>query len=134
MKVSSIPLFDLSSISLSLLCLLHCLALPVAVAFLPALSAWAGAEWLHVLFVAVAIPSTLLALHGSHRKRTSSTGIVILAGGGLLCLALGAAGWPAESLETVLTVAGSLLLAVAHLRNWWRHRARQGPSRQEPIG
>ena len=39
------------AISLSGLCLVHCLVLPVVSAGLPIVGAWAEAEWLHKAFV-----------------------------------------------------------------------------------
>jgi len=113
---------DLAAIGLSGLCLAHCLALPMAAAFLPLLGAWSEAEWVHLLFLAAAIPvsATALARSGGWRRAPVAT----LAAAGLLLLTAGALGWPVEAWETGLTVAGGLLLATAHVLNWGLHRRR----------
>jgi len=113
-------LLDGSAIGLSTLCLIHCLALPVAAALLPMLGAWAEAEWLHILFVAVAAPLSALALlQGAHGRRAPAS-LMGLAAIGVGLLAFGAFAAPSEAMETTLTVAGSLCLASAHIWNWLR--------------
>jgi cytochrome bd-type quinol oxidase subunit 2 len=118
--------FDHAAIGLSGLCVVHCLLLPLAAAFLPLLSAWAEAEWVHLLFVAIALPLTATALRRSHRRHPLPAAVVALATAGLLLLTLGAVGWPLHALETPLTVAGSLALAGAHLWNLRRLHAARG--------
>jgi peptidoglycan/LPS O-acetylase OafA/YrhL len=117
---SASAVFDASAIGLSSLCLLHCLALPVLAAVLPALASWADAEWIHVLFAAIAVPLAGLALWRSHRLRPLPARLIALAVLGLAGLLVGASGWPSHAAETPFTVAGSLLLASAHLWNWRR--------------
>lgn len=113
--------FDMAAISLSGLCLAHCLALPLAAASLPVLGVWAEAEWVHALFVVVAAPISLLALFRSS-GRGPGGGAAILAVLGLAALTAGVIGRPAGVDETVVTVGGSLLLAAAHVLNWRRTR------------
>ncbi len=120
MKARSLPLFDVSAIGLSGLCLVHCLALPVLAAFLPLLGAWSRAEWVHLLFAAMAVPLTGLALWRAHRRNPLPWPLLALAVAGLAGLLAGAFGWPTESLETIVTVAGSLMLVSAHVWNWSR--------------
>jgi hypothetical protein len=115
-------LFDLSAISLSGLCLIHCLALPVAALFLPAIAVWAHAEWVHGVFVAFAIPITTLAFWRAAKSHGLPAGVVMLATPGLLLLFAGAIEWPRAEWETPITVCGSLMLASAHIWNWRRHR------------
>lgn len=114
-------LLDASAVGLSSLCLAHCLALPVAAAFLPLAGAWAEAEWVHLAFLALAVPISVLALARSHGWRRPR--IAIPAALGLGALTAGALGWPFEAAETALTVSGGLLLAAAHLLNWRRRHA-----------
>ncbi|MDH5832395.1 MerC domain-containing protein [Luteimonas kalidii] len=111
---------DASAIGLSGLCLVHCLLLPVAAALLPALAFVGEAEWLHLAFVAVALPLAGLALVRAHRRRPLPPALFGLAAAGLSGLGAGALGWPTHALETPLTVGGSLALASAHLWNWRR--------------
>lgn len=115
--------FDASAIALSTLCLIHCLALPLLAAALPLLGVWAEEEWVHIAFVAVAMPLTGYALWRTHRRRGLPVSLRALAALGLAGLLAGALGWPREEWETPITVAGSLMLASAHLWNWFRqHR------------
>ncbi|MBX9617195.1 MAG: MerC domain-containing protein [Caulobacteraceae bacterium] len=113
------------AITLSGLCLVHCLALPVLAITLPFLGVFAEAEWVHWLFVALAVPASALALLASGGQR--SWPLVLGATLGLGLLAAGAAGWPDHDLETVLTVSGGLVLATVHALNW--RRARQAHAR-----
>lgn len=120
MKSSLTAFFDASAIGLSALCLAHCLLLPVAAALLPALAAAGEAEWVHLLFVAFAVPLAAAALWRAHRLRPLPGPLLALAGAGIAGLLAGALGWPSEALETPLTVAGGVLLASAHVWNWRR--------------
>ena len=55
--------FDNLAISLSALCALHCLLLPVAMIFLPAISAtFVGSEDFHKTMLYFVIPSSVIAL------------------------------------------------------------------------
>ncbi|WP_369941239.1 MerC domain-containing protein [Xanthomonas medicagonis] len=127
--MKSLPhaVFDASAMVLSGLCLLHCLALPLLAAALPLFGVWAQAEWVHVLFVAIAMPLAGLALWRGHRRDALPWPLWTLAALGLLGLLAGAFGIPDESSETAMTVSGSLALASAHLWNWRRHRQRCHP-------
>lgn len=123
MKPPAPAVFDLGAVALSTLCLLHCLALPLLAAALPVFGRWAEAEWVHLLFAAVALPLTVHALRLAHRSRPLPTAAWISAGIGLALLLAGALGWPSHRLETPMTVAGGLLLAATHTWNAWRrHR------------
>lgn len=110
---------DGMAIGLSSLCLIHCLALPLAAGLLPLAGAWAEAEWVHWLFAAIATPVSLWTLA---RPADRSPTILALAGLGLSLLFLGAAGWPTHEAETPMTVTGGLLLATAHVLNWRRRQ------------
>ena len=114
------PGFDGVAMSLSGLCLVHCLALPALAVSLPFLGVFAEAEWVHVLFVALAVPVSAFALLGAARRR--SGGLILGALAGLGLLAAGAAGWPDHQYETLLTVSGGLFLATVHALNWQRAR------------
>ncbi|GAA0740053.1 MerC domain-containing protein [Sphingomonas sp. ABOLD] len=108
----------------SALCLLHCLVLPLLLAALPALAARLGPhDSLHWLVLAIALPTGAIALGGGWRRHRAAAPL-ILGVIGLASLAAGVALPMRELFETGLTVAGSLLLAGAHLANW---RRRAGP-------
>lgn len=102
----------------SLLCLVHCLALPVAIAMLPAFGNVATLPheahvWL-LAFVAPATGTTLLSGYRSHRHprplAVGAAGLALIAIAALLLLETA---W-----ETPLTVAGSLMIVIAHGANW----------------
>jgi hypothetical protein len=114
---------DLSAVGLSGLCLAYCLALPALALLLPALGAWAQAEWVHVAFVTLAAPVAALAFVDLRARRPRSWPLAWAATGGLMLMAAGALGFPSENLERPLTILGGLVLAGAHVANWRRrHR------------
>lgn len=102
----------------SLLCMAHCLALPLLIATLPALStALPVPESLHWWIIAFAAPAALVALIGGRARHGRSwplmaglVGLALLSAGALLGENSGA--------ETPVTVLGSLTLAAAHIANW----------------
>lgn len=109
---------DRTAITVSVLCLVHCLLLPVAIALVPAAAGWLEVpEGFHLLTVAVAIPVSAIAIVAGHRRH----GLLIpglAAAIGLGLIALGAIAGFREIAETIVTVLGSVLLAVGHLYNW----------------
>lgn len=117
MKSPSPALLDAGALALSSLCLLHCLALPLLAAALPLFGAWAQAEWVHLLFVAIALPLTGYALWRADRRHRLPVMAWIAAGLGLGLLLAGALELPSHAWETPLTVTGSLLLAATHIWN-----------------
>ena len=126
---------DLLGITLSLTCLLHCLALPTLILLAPALSRWiAMPEWVHAAILTLALPAAILAMKDGWRRHRRAAPAV-LAGAGLGLLAGGLAAherWIAladpEAADRWLTLAGATMLATAHLLNWrWRHTGRPHP-------
>lgn len=109
---------DRAALAGSAACLVHCLALPVIVAALPALTAgMAVPEPFHLVVLAFAVPAAAFALMQG-RKRHGGTWPIVSGAIGIVCLAVGALLLASEAVETVVTVSGSLLLAVAHVGNW----------------
>ena len=80
--VSRAAVLDTSAITLSGLCVIHCLALPVMAAFLPVAGVWAEAEWVHKVFVLFAVPVSGLAIWQSFSS-PGGRGFVALATVGL---------------------------------------------------
>ncbi len=108
---------DGAAVTASALCLFHCLALPVLIAALPALAQSLDlGEGVHAAMLAIAVPTSGLALLAGYRRHgaivpiVSGTAGLILLAGGLIALR--------PPTELLLTVAGSLLLAAAHVANW----------------
>lgn len=57
------------AISASTLCLIHCLFLPIAIAFLPSLADWADwGETIHIVMLAIAVPLSGGTLLGGWRR------------------------------------------------------------------
>lgn len=115
---------DRLAIGSSFACLVHCLLLPLAIAFAPALARLGGAtESLHLLMFLIAVPASALAMLAGYRRH----GLIIpalMALAGLVLIGGGALGGFRLAIETSVTVAGSLLLAAAHLWNIRARRAR----------
>lgn len=111
------------AIGASLACMVHCLALPLLIALLPALAAvLAVPESFHLWVLALAVPMALLALVQG-RARHGRTGPLAAGAAGLACLVLGALAFAEGPAETAFTVVGSVLLVGAHVTNWrLRHR------------
>lgn len=107
---------DLAAISLSGLCLIHCLALPVLAVTLPVLGAWVEVAWIHWGFIGLAAPISMVAL--SRGRRQGRTRRFMVAATGLGLMVAGAAG---IGDETVMTVVGGVTLALAHALNLRRH-------------
>ena len=115
------------AVSASMLCLVHCLALPLVLAALPVMSnVLAIPESFHLWVLAFAIPSSGVALvmgraaHGAHWP-------LALGALGLLLLAIGALAFGGTRGEMPVTVAGSLSLAAAHFGNWRLRREYHAP-------
>lgn len=120
-RSSSALAIDASAITLSGLCVIHCLALPLIAAFLPLAGTWAEAEWVHKLFVAVALPLSGFAIVRGMRSRGSPI-FMGLAIAGLSLLIASAFVEALHEVETPVTVVGALLLASAHIWRWFHHR------------
>jgi hypothetical protein len=116
--------FDGFAVALSLACMIHCLALPVAAAFVPVLASSVHSEWVHWLFVALAIPVSVLALRHNHHSKPKILALRTSAALGIGFLVFGALGWPSHNLETVMTVLGGLVLASVHLTNYFQAQSK----------
>jgi MFS superfamily sulfate permease-like transporter len=112
-------LLDQLAVTLSGLCLLHCLLLPFVVAFLPFFGQF-GDDHLHAEMLIVVIPVSVIALALGYRRHRH-TGVILAGFIGLVILTIG--GTIAHSAygllaDRALTVIGSVTLAVTHYRNF----------------
>lgn len=99
-------------------CMVHCLLLPLLFAALPALAVrFDLGEGFHRIMLLVAVPTSSLALVGGWRRHRAFAPMVV-GWIGLVLMALGVAFASRVALETAVTVAGSLLVAGAHVANW----------------
>ena len=114
-------LLDRSAILLSMICVVHCLALPVAIVMLPALSAyWFADEYFHLLLLYLVLPTSVVALGlGCRRHRVFK--MMAWGSAGLLCLTAAALlghDWLGEFGEKGLTLLGAGLVVAAHIHNF----------------
>lgn len=107
-----------AAVSASLLCLVHCLALPLLLLLLPGIiGLFARSEAFHYVALALVVPSAVAAFWlGYRRHRALRPALLGLAGVGCLVVAL--LPGRAEGAETWFTVAGSLMLVAGHTMNW----------------
>ena len=112
---------DKTAISLSALCLVHCLLVPSFLVFLSGyVSLSYNNELIHYAILFIAIPVSIYALITGVRNHKSFSflylgliGIISL----ILAVTLGAQIW-GEVGEKVLTTAGALLVAISHFKNY----------------
>ena len=105
------------AITASLLCLAHCLFLPLVLAWSPALSRTFDLPFdLHLWIVLMAGPVSLMILLKAAKRHRLAIFAAGSAGLGLLVLALVLP--VTERQEIAVSSIGSVLLAVAHLANW----------------
>lgn len=114
-------LLDKLAMSISGLCVAHCLIFPVLAVFIPSLVALGlTSEDFHFWMVISVIPSSLLALSLGCKKHSKfSVGILGALGLSSLLIAL-ALGHDllGEFGEKGLTLAGAILIAIAHYNNF----------------
>jgi len=114
---------DLYATVLSMLCLIHCLALPLLTSLLPLAGQFSDDTAVHRVLVLLAAPATLWAGWNALSIEGSWPFLVTAAFG--LSLLMSAAFLDAvAAYEQPVTVTGALLLASAHLWRWARHRHR----------
>ncbi|PKP99798.1 MAG: MerC mercury resistance protein [Alphaproteobacteria bacterium HGW-Alphaproteobacteria-13] len=106
------------ALSTSLLCLVHCLALPVLLLLLPGvIGLFARSEAFHYVALALVVPAALAAFRlGYRRHRARRPALLGLAG--VACLVIALLPGTTEGSELWFTVAGSLLLVAGHTMNW----------------
>lgn len=112
-----------TAVSASVLCLVHCLALPVLLLLLPGvIGLFAQSEAFHYVALALVLPSALAAFWLGYRRhgdwRPVPLGLL-----GVTCLVVALLPGIGEGFEIGITVGGSLLLIAGHAINW-RLRAR----------
>ena len=119
-------LLDRASIGLSVICVLHCFATPILLAFAPSLLALPVAdEKFHAVLIFLILPASLVALTLGCRRHGDMS-VVYWGCGGLVVLLgtlvlghdlLGDAG------EKIMTVFGSGLVVIGHTLNFVACRA-----------
>lgn len=108
--------WDRIGISASLLCVLHCLATPALVLFMPILNETVSSHVFHHIIVWVVVPLAVWALLNGYRLHHQRRVLVL----GLIGIALIFAAHYFEhqhKLEVALMIVAGLVLAAAHLTN-----------------
>ncbi len=112
---------DKTAISLSALCLVHCLLVPSFLVFLSGyISLSYNNELIHYAILFLAIPVSIYALITGVKNHNSYSylyvgllGILTL----ILAVTLGVQIW-GEAGEKILTTVGALLVAISHFKNY----------------
>lgn len=107
-----------AAVSASLMCLVHCLALPFLLLLLPGIiGLFAQSAAFHYVALALVVPSALAAfLLGYRRHRALLPALLGVSGVG--CLTVAVLPGAGAGVEFWFTVAGSLLLVTGHILNW----------------
>lgn len=119
MKVRST--WDLCAAGLSSLCLLHCLLLPSAVVLIPSVAHITEHHAIHVILVLLAAPVTIWVVWRAAVSGQGPQFFPVIAMLGVTLLIAAVAVPPIQKFEFEVTVAGSLIVASAHLWRWSRH-------------
>lgn len=115
------PLTDKFAISLSALCAVHCLALPVLVVLVPSLASLPmNNEAFHLWMVIAVIPTSIFALTmGCKQHKQHNLLYVGLAGLSFLIFAVAfGESFLGETLEKVFTLIGASIIAFGHFKNY----------------
>lgn len=105
---------DRAAVALSLLCIVHCVALPVVAVALPFVSAFADASWVHWVFALLAILASATVAFTSSAARSGRFILPVSLGAGLVVFGLFAENFGID--EGIPTVIGGVLLVYAHWR------------------
>ena len=113
--------FDRIAITLSTICIVHCLATPLVVAILPIAALTVGSDaHFHWLMLWLAVPTSAvgfgLGYRAHHRPGLVAVGAFAVAVLALVAL-WGHGAWD-PTVEIVINVAASVLLAAAHWHNF----------------
>lgn len=113
--------FDRVAIALSTICIVHCLAMPFVIALLPVTALALGSDGhFHALMLWFVVPTSVLGFALGFRVHRRA-GIVLLGAVAIAVLAVAAlrghSAWD-PSVETLVNVAASVVLAAAHWRNF----------------
>ncbi len=107
--------WDLLAISLSGLCLAHCLALPLFIGWLPSLGLITDNHLVHQVLAIMATVMSSVALIQSGNWRNFT--LILLMFAGISLLISGAFIDELETHETIITITGASLLALMHVTN-----------------
>lgn len=104
---------DGAAVSASVLCLFHCLALPLVIALLPSVGEAIAGSATHWILLAFAVP-----VSGWVLLRAGQRVPIVLGAAGLALMTIAVAAFEGRPAERGLTVAGVILVALAHVVRW----------------
>lgn len=112
---------DRIAISLSTICIVHCLAMPFIVAILPVAALTFGTDGhFHALMLWLVVPTSAIGFSLGYRVHHSAR--IVVAGTVAVAVLALVALWGHDHweprFETTVNVAASILLAIAHWRNF----------------
>ena len=119
-------LLDRASIGLSVICVLHCFATPILLAFAPSLLALPVAdEKFHAVLIFLILPASLVALTLGCRRHGDMSVVYWGCGGLVVLLGTLVLGHDllGDSGEKIMTVFGSGLVVIGHTLNFRACRA-----------
>lgn len=119
---------DLCAVGLSTLCVIHCVALPLLAALMPAVVQAAESELVHRVLAVAAVPVSLRVIWKTRSVSDNRlfAGTALLGLGLLLLAAFVEAASPHEE---PITIVGGVLLCAAHLWHWMRRCGIEGAHR-----
>ena len=113
-------LFDTIGLTISGTCVMHCLFAPVTLILLPVFGLTVSQEEvLHEIFLYLIVPSAIIAITMGCRKHKDYS-VAILATTGIILLVYAVVTHDTNTEQTVevLTLFGSALVILSHLRNF----------------
>lgn len=117
MRTYGMDWLDRAAMAGSAACMVHCLALPLLLAALPAVSAFIVIpESFHRWVLLFAVPMAVIALVGG-RARHAASWPLFLGAAGLGLMTIGAFVLREGGVEIAVTVTGGILVALAHVTN-----------------
>lgn len=112
---------DRIAIGLSAVCIVHCIAVPLLIALLPLAAAAFGRDaHFHALMLWLVVPTSVVGFALGYRVHRRAA---VVAAGALALALVAAAGlwghayWPPLT-ESIVSIAGSFGLAIAHVLNF----------------
>ncbi|MDF0717480.1 MerC domain-containing protein [Muricauda sp. 334s03] len=117
MKIKT-PTFDIIALTSSLICAIHCAAVPIVLSF----SSLSSLHFLHNpliewSFIGLGVVFVFVSLWPSYRKAHHRSRPLLIAAIGFGLIALGRLDLN-EAWEIINTVGGALMVSVAHFVNW----------------
>jgi len=121
--------WDKTAIFLSALCLVHCLAIPIALLLGTAASQWLldTETQMHWLLLALAAPLSGFTLWHGYKKHNAKA-ILFFGCTGLTLMLIGVSHLLGDRFEIVLTAIGVSLVLVAHVKNLTLNHSHAHPS------